>query len=307
MTVRLIPPALKKGDVIQVVAPAGRPQSIEPFRSGLAVLDQMGFVVRYPERLWPGSGFLADSDAARAEELNRAFADDRSAAIITVRGGYGSLRMLGGIDLDLVRAHPKLLVGFSDITVIHNHLLASLGLVGLHGPVLTTLAASTPNAIERLYHCLTGSWLTPIALPGLEILRGGAIVEGILAGGNLTSLTSLLGTRYDFSWQGLVVVLEDVNEPPYRLDRMLTQLAIAGRFDEAAAILLGDFNPGDSQRDGAGPLDQEWLWQRVLDLTASSGIPVWAGLPSGHRPDNLTLPIGARVVVNSGRGSLAFS
>jgi len=125
MKARIIPPALKRGDVIQVVAPAGRPQSIEPFRSGLAVLDQMGFIVRYPERLWPGSGFLADSDAARAEELNRAFADDRSAAIFAVRGGYGSLRMLGGIDLDLVRAHPKLLVGFSDITLIHNHLLAS--------------------------------------------------------------------------------------------------------------------------------------------------------------------------------------
>ncbi|MGW8158161.1 MAG: S66 peptidase family protein [Desulfoprunum sp.] len=307
MKARIIPPALKRGDVIQVVAPAGRPQSIEPFRSGLAVLDQMGFIVRYPERLWPGSGFLADSDAARAEELNRAFADDRSAAIFAVRGGYGSLRMLGGIDLDLVRAHPKLLVGFSDITLIHNHLLASLGLIGLHGPVLTTLAASPPNAIERLYHCLTGAWRNTFTFPSLEILRGGANVEGILAGGNLTSLTSLLGTRFDFSWQGLVVVLEDVNEPLYRLDRMLTQLAIAGKFDEAAAILLGDFSPGDTRHSETGPVDQEWLWQRVLDLTASSGIPVWAGLPSGHRPENLTLPIGARVVVNSSRRCLAFS
>jgi len=86
-------------------------------------------------------------------------------------------------------------------------------------------------------------------------------------------------------------VLEDVNEPLYRLDRMLTQLAIAGKFDEAAAILLGDFSPGDTRHSETGPVDQEWLWQRVLDLTASSGIPVWAGLPSGHRPENLTLPI----------------
>lgn len=306
MKARLIPPALKRGDVIQVVAPAGRPAAIEPFRSGLAVLDRMGFIVRYPERLWPGSGFLADSDVARADELNRAFADDRSAAIITARGGYGSLRILDGIDLDLVRAHPKIIVGFSDITVIHNHLLASLGLVGLHGPVLTSLAASTPNAVERLYHCLTGAWRNTFTPPGIEILRGGGNVEGVLAGGNLTSLTSLLGTPYDFSWQGLVVVLEDVNEPLYRLDRMLTQLAIAGKLNEAAAILLGDFSRTDAGRDDCGPVDQEWLWQRVLDLTAASGIPVWAGLPSGHRPENLTLPIGAEVVVNSSRGSLFF-
>lgn len=307
MRPRIIPPALKKGDAIQVVAPAGRPRAIEPVRAGLAVLEQMGFVVRCPERLWPGSGFLADSDAARAEELNRAFADDRVAAIIAVRGGYGSLRMLGGIDLDLVRARPKTLVGFSDITLLHNHLLASLGLVGLHGPVLTSLATSAPDAIARLYHCLTGSWRNTLALPGLEILRGGARVEGTLAGGNLTSLTTLLGTGYDFSWQGLVVVLEDVNEPPYRLDRMLTQLALAGKFDQAAAILLGDFSPGAAPAGESVPADQEWLWQRVLDLTASSRIPVWAGLPSGHRPDNLTLPIGARVVVNNSRGSLELS
>ncbi|MBB5346499.1 LD-carboxypeptidase [Desulfoprunum benzoelyticum] len=306
MRARIIPPALHKGDVIQVVAPAGRPSAVEPFRSGLAVLEQMGFVVRYPERLWPGSGFLADSDTARAEELNRAFADDRSAAIMTVRGGYGSLRILGGIDLDLVRAHPKIIVGFSDITVIHNHLLASLGLVGLHGPVLTSLAASTPDSVMRLYRCLTGSWRNAFALPGIEILRGGAKVEGILAGGNLTSLASLLGTPYDFSWQGLVVVLEDVNEPPYRLDRMLTQLAIAGKFNQAAAILLGDFSLADARLYDTGPVDQEWLWQRVLDLTAASGIPVWAGLPAGHGPENLTLPIGADVVVNSNRRSLFF-
>lgn len=303
---RIIPPPLQQGDTIQIIAPGGQLNSLDRFRDGLDVLAQMGFVVHYPERLWPGHGFLAASDGERAGELNRAFADEKSAAILALRGGYGCLRMLAGIDLDLVRERPKMVVGFSDITVLENHLLAATGLLSLHGPVLNTLADSTPSAIERLYHCLTGSWRNTVSFPGIEILRGGPPVDGTLAGGNLASLVTLLGTSYDFSWNERVIVLEDVNEPVYRLDRMLTQLAFAGKFSEAKAILLGDFFSGskDGSRDVAS---LEWVWQRVLDLTDSSRIPVWAGLPIGHRADNMALPIGARVVVNSSRGSLAFS
>lgn len=303
---RIIPPPLQQGDTIQIIAPGGQLNSLDRFRDGLAVLAQMGFVVRYPERLWPGHGFLAASDGERAEELNRAFADEESAAILALRGGYGCLRMLSGIDLDLVRNRPKMVVGFSDITVLQNHLLAATGLLSLHGPVLNTLGGSTLSAIERLYHSLTGSWRNTVSFSGIEILRGGPPVDGTLAGGNLTSLVTLLGTSYDFSWTDRVIILEDVNEPLYRLDRMLTQLALAGKFGEAKAILLGSFSTGskDGRTDSAS---LEWIWQRALDLTDSSRIPVWAGLPFGHQAENMALPIGARVTVNSSRASLAFS
>ena len=302
---RIIPPPLKPGDTIQIIAPGGQLNSLDRFRDGLAVLARMGFVARYPDRLWPGHGFLAASDAERADELNRAFADGESAAILALRGGYGCLRMLNGIDLDLIRKRPKMLVGFSDITVLQNHLLAATGLVSLHGPVLNTLANSTTPAIERLYHCLTGAWRNTVSFPGTEVLRGGPAVDGKLAGGNLSSLSTLLGTPYDFSWKGCVIVLEDVNEPLYRLDRMLTQFALAGKFSEASAILLGDFSTGS--KDGRSDIaSQEWVWQRVLDLSESSRIPVWAGLPIGHQADNLALPLGAGVTVTSSRASLSF-
>jgi muramoyltetrapeptide carboxypeptidase len=301
---RIIPPPLQKGDPIQIIAPGGQLNSLDRFRDGLEVLTQMGFVVRYPERLWPGHGFLAASDGERADELNRAFADEETRAIMALRGGYGCLRMLNGIDLDLIRRRPKMVVGFSDITVLQNYLLATTGLLSLHGPVLNTLTSSTPPAIERLYHCLTGSWRNTVSLSGIEILRGGPPVDGTLAGGNLTSLATLLGTSYDFSWKNRVIVLEDVNEPLYRLDRMLTQLNLAGKFNEAKAILLGDFSTGG--KDDSSSAACEWIWQRVLDLTDSSRIPVWVGLPFGHRADNMALPIGARVTVNNSRASLAF-
>ena len=304
---RIVPPPLKKGDTVRIVAPGGRLKSIEPFRDGIAVLEQLGFAVRYPERLWPGHDLFSDSDSARAEELNQAFADDSCAGIMTLRGGYGCLRMLHGVDLGLVRSRPKLLIGFSDITVLLNHLLAQAGLLSLHGPVLTTLAGLTPPAIERFHQCLTGAWQNTVSFPGIEILRGGAAVSGPLAGGNLASLVTMLGTPYDFSWKERVVFLEDTNEPLYRLDRLLTQLALAGKFNEAAAILLGDFFTASGREASGDAAALEWLWQRVLDLTEANRIPVWGGLPIGHLPGNMTMPIGAEARVNSSRGSLAFS
>jgi muramoyltetrapeptide carboxypeptidase len=304
---RTIPPPLKKGDTIRIIAPGGRLKSLEPFRNGIAVLEQLGFTVRYPDQLWPGKDLFADSDSERAEELNRACADDTCAGIMTLRGGYGCLRMLQSIDLDLVRSRPKMLIGFSDITVLQNHLLAQTGLLSLHGPVLTTLPESTHQAIDRLYHCLTGSWRNTVSFPGIEILRGGATVSGLLTGGNLTSLVTMLGTPYDFSWQGRVVFLEDTGEPLYRLDRMLTQLALAGKFHEAAAILLGDFFSSSDRKERHDTTSLEWLWQRVLDLTDASRAPVWGNLPVGHVADNMTLPLGAEAAVNSSRGCIAFS
>jgi muramoyltetrapeptide carboxypeptidase len=303
---RIIPPPLRKGDCIQVIAPAGQLASIEPFRDGLSVLEQMGFVLQFPENLWPGQGYLADTDRRRAEEFNQAFMDEKVKAVFALRGGYGCLRMLAGIDLDLVRQRPKLLVGFSDITLLHNHLLAATGLISLHGPVLTTLSTSTPATLDRLYRCLGESWQGTSRFPRIEILRGGPEVRGTLVGGNLSSLVTLLGTSFDFSWQDHIVFLEDTNEPIYRLDRMLTQLALAGKFTGLAGILLGDFSLSDPQGDAETLRRKEWLWERVLDLTASSSVPVWAELPAGHCRENLTLPIGASTAMNSSRATLSF-
>ncbi len=307
MKARIIPPPLKKGDCISVIAPAGQLASIEHFREGLTILQDFGFILKFPAGLWPGHGFLADDDVRRADEFNRALIDEDSQAILALRGGYGCLRMLDKITVELVRERPKMLVGFSDITILQNYLFHVAGLLSLHGPVLTTLHTSTPAALERFFHCLNGAWQGALTYPRVEILRGKRNAEGPLIGGNLTSLTSLLGTPFDFSWEGCIVLLEDTNEPAYRLDRMLTQLFHAGKLDQVTGILLGDFSLSDQSHEVEKLRYTEYIWARVLDLTTRTQIPVWAGLPSGHCAENLTLPIGAAAVMHNGSAALHFS
>ncbi len=308
MKPRIVPRPLKRGDCISIIAPAGRLASIEDFRKGLSILQDMGFQAKFPPGLWPGHGFLADDDFRRADEFNRAMADDESQALLALRGGYGCLRMLDRMDMELVRERPKMLIGFSDITILQNSLFHAVGLIGLHGPVLSTLHTSSPEAIERLFHCLTGDWQGTVVCPGVEILRGQKNAEGPLIGGNLTSLVSLLGTPFDFSWEGNIVLLEETNEPTYRLDRMLTQLFHAGKFEGAAGILLGDFSCIADQADALKKLRyNEYIWNRVLDLTARNPIPVWAGISSGHCTENLTLPIGAVTRMDTASATLHFS
>ncbi len=308
MKPRIVPGPLKRGDCISIIAPAGRLASIEDFRKGLSILRDSGFHVKFPPELWPGNGFLADDDIRRAEEFNRAMADDESQALLALRGGYGCLRMLDRISLETVRARPKMLIGFSDITILQNYLFHTTGLLSLHGPVLSTFHACTPAAIERFFHCLTGSWQGPVSCPGVEILRGRNDAKGPLIGGNLASLTSLLGTPFDFSWEGGIVLLEETNEPAYRLDRMLTQLFHAGKFEGVAGILLGDFSCIADQADALKKLRySEYIWDRVLAVTARHQIPVWAGIPSGHCAQNLTLPIGAATRMDKASATLHFS
>jgi len=307
MKTRIVPPPLKKGDCLSIIAPAGQLASIEHFREGLAILQDFGFNVKFPAGLWPGHGFLADNDAQRADEFNQALIDEDSQAILALRGGYGCLRMLDKITVDLVRERPKMLVGFSDITILQNYLFHVAGLLSLHGPVLTTLHTCTPAALERFFHCLNGDWRGALTCPRVEILRGKRNAEGPLIGGNLTSLTSLLGTPFDFSWEGCIVLLEDTNEPAYRLDRLLTQLFHAGKFDQAAGILLGDFSLSGQSHEVEKLRYTEYIWDRILDLTARNQIPVWAGIPSGHCAENLTLPIGAATVMHNGSAALHFS
>lgn len=303
---KITPPQLQRGDTIAIIAPAGQIYDRQRFERGVAILAEMGFEPRFPREMWPGTGYLADSDRNRAREFHEMLADSEVKAVIAARGGYGSLRTLEHLDLKLFRQNPKFFVGFSDITLLLNHVLQQAGILSFHGPVVTSLCDASTEALDRFYSCLTGNWRRSIAPRKLEILRGESQAEGCLVGGNLSSLMTFLGTPYDFDWQNCIVLLEDVNEPLYRIDRMLTQLALAGKLRQAAGIILGDFTLNDQDL-----LEKmrytEYVWNRVLELTNDSSIPVWGNFPSGHCSENLTLPIGARAVMNSGRGELSFS
>lgn len=307
MTISIIaPPPLKHGDTIGIIAPGGQITDRERFDQGLRILADMGFQTRFPREMWPGTGYLADTDRNRVNELHKVFADSDIQGVMAARGGYGCLRLLEQADFNTIRKNPKLLVGFSDICLLLNQTVQQAGVLSFHGPVVTSLCDCTRNALERLYSCLTGNWRRAIAPRNLEILRSAEQARGRLIGGNLNTLMTTMGTIFDFSWRNCILVLEDVNEPVYKLDRMLTQLGLSGKLSEPAGIILGDFTLSSNQQMLEKIRYTEYIWERVLGLTATAGIPVWGNFPTGHCPENLTLPFGATAVMDCDSGELQF-
>lgn len=290
-----MPPRLRRGDTIGLWCPAGPVRDAERLRAGIRLIEDLGFAVKLRGPHMPGDGYLADSDERRTEHLHGLWSDEEVKALLAIRGGYGCLRMIGMLDWELFRRQPKFLVGFSDVTVLLNTLVNRAGLVAIHGPMATTLARSGEQGLVSLFAMLTGGFEKRVRAKGLEVLRGGT-GQGRLVGGNLTTLAHMLATPWESSWDGCIVVLEDTGEPLYRLDRMLTHLALAGRLDRLAGLVLGDFDAGDDQL--ASLRLQESVWSRVLEL-APPGYPIWARFPVGHRERNLALPFGMEAVMES--------
>jgi muramoyltetrapeptide carboxypeptidase len=292
----LLPVRLERGDTIAIVAPAGPVLKEEEFISGLNLLREAGFEVKFSRGIMRKDGYLAGSDHARAEELHQLWADPEVKALLAARGGYGSLRLLPLLDMNLIRRHPKIFIGFSDITVLHSGIHKETGLVTFHGPMLTTLAKNDRASLAAFFETLAGHHSESFKTVGLEILKGGN-GRGNLVGGNLASLVHLVGTPYELAWQGTVLFLEDVCEAPYRLDRMLTHLQVAGRLHGLAGLILGSF-------EGCGA--PEVIWNRVLELVTNEPYPVWANFPAGHGRQNLILPLGQDVEMDSQTGRLRF-
>jgi muramoyltetrapeptide carboxypeptidase len=275
---------------------------VRRLQAGIKLITDMGFAVKVRGPAEPRDGYLADSDARRADHLHALWSDEEVKAVLAIRGGFGCLRLLDRLDWDLFRRNPKFLAGFSDVTVLLNSLQQQAGLVSLHGPVATSLAGSDEQSIAAFFSLLTGDFSEPIKPKGMEILRSEGTGRGRLIGGNLTSLVHLLGTPWDRSWEGCILLLEDTNESMYRLDRMLTQLSLGGRLERLGGLLLGAFDPGGEDRQASIRLQEE-VWARVMELVGP-GYPVWANFPIGHRERNLALPIGMEAVMESGTGIL---
>lgn len=291
----ILPPSLKPGDTIGVIAPAGQLRDRELFFQGVKVLQQLGFQVKFPRDLWPGTDYLSDDDRNRAEEFNRLWADSEVKALICMRGGYGSLRMLPFIDIDQIKKSPKLLIGFSDITILQNYIYEKTGISSLHGPVVTSLSSSDTMTIQLLGQSLTGDFAAMLQEKQIELLHGTNGGEGILLGGNLASLVTLLGTPYDINFNKRFLLLEDVGEPIYRIDRMLTQLFYAGKLDHVSGILLGDFSINDNDSSSEKIRQHEMVWKRVIELVGQRDIPVLANISSGHTDHNMPILLGSHL------------
>ncbi len=302
---KTVPPPLAVGDTISIVAPAGNIPDRQRYLNGCSLLREMGFQILEQHKEWPGTSFLADDDESRAKEFMSAWCHPDVKAVFALRGGYGSLRIAAQLDLDVISKHPKFLIGFSDITILLNHIACHANMLCLHGPVVSSLAACERSSIERLYHCMIGGWNLQLT-EKIEIIRPAPAVSGTLVGGNLSSLVTLLGTGLDLDYQDSILLLEDVNEPLYRLDRLLTQFYLAGKFAGVKGIILGDFCSSDDLDRNEQQRTEEFVWKRVSELAGDQAVPIWGKFPIGHNRHNITLPIGARCTMDSSRAALSF-
>lgn len=301
------PPPLRPGDVIRFVAPAG-PADPDGVRRARELMEAKGFKVVVPESIGRRRGYLAGSDDERVAELNEALRDPNARGVFAVRGGYGLTRILDRVDYQAIREHPKIVVGYSDLTALHLAIGVKCRLVTFHGPMpLSNLKDESGDgayAAHLFWNLLrTGRYAedrtigltvpapSPAETPG-ALTRGRT--TGRLTGGNLSLIAATVGTPYQIETKGRIVFLEDTKEAAYRLDRMLSQLRLAGLLDEPAGVVLGSF-------DGTDP---DELGEVLRDYFAGRPYPVMTGFPVGHIPHNAVLPYGVPAEIDSAAGTL---
>jgi muramoyltetrapeptide carboxypeptidase len=304
------PPALKPGDTIAFVAPAG-PAELPPLRQYAARLEADGYRVFIPEGIAHRKrGYLGGTDEERAAELNTMIRDPRVRAIFPVRGGYGLTRILDRIDYAALRKDPKIITGYSDLTALHLAVAREARVVTFHSPMPmhSLWQADKPEfafAAESFRRAVfadrykKGESGYPIAVPGdaRPVKWVGGTARGRLVGGNLTLICATLGTPYALQPQGAILLIEDVNEAPYRIDRSLSQLRLARILDGVAGVVIGSF----SSRDPADANE----YDRVLrEYFGRLRVPVITRFPVGHTPLNATLPHGGLVELDADRGVL---
>lgn len=297
---------LADGDLIGLVAPSS-PSTGEAVEGAVRAVEKMGFSVRLGRSCHAALGYMAGPEELRAADLNAFFADDAVKAIFCLRGGDGAIRLPPLIDMAVVAAHPKIFLGYSDITILHLIFTQKGGFCTFHGPmVVTDFLRKTFAGYEEdcLLKALCDSRplgeIVPFeGAPAMEGLVGGC-AEGELTGGNLALVCSLLGTPWEIDTRGKVLLLEDTDEPVYRIDRMLSQLRLAGKLEDAAAVVLGQFT-NITAKDPKRTFRLEEIFEAVV---APVGKPTVLNAPFGHGTKKATLPLGARAAVDGSRGTV---
>ena len=310
---KIKPKRLNKGDTVGLIAPAGY-ISDESLKESIENIEALGLKPYYTERIKSKYGYLAGSDQNRAEDLNHMFTNDKVDGIFCVRGGYGVARMIREINYDAIKANPKVLVGYSDITALHYAIYSKTGLVTFHGPVAT----STFNefSVDNLVKTIMNPEKETIFTPADDSDRGSDFdlytiregkAKGELIGGNLSIVVTFLGTPYDVDYRGKILYLEEIDEKPYRVDRMLTQLYQAGKLEEVAGVALGIFRKCDT-KVGSAKGEQslslkEVLYGKLYDL----GVPVIYGLSFGHVENKYTIPFGINAELDVQKQTLTLT
>jgi muramoyltetrapeptide carboxypeptidase len=304
----LLPRALKAGDTVGLITPSTYTSDPDELAFAKRFCEFFGLKWKMGKHVGQRYGYLAGTAEQRVEDLNAMFADHEVAGIFCIRGGYGSAQMLPLLDYDSIRRNPKVFLGYSDITALHTAIGRKTGLVTFHGPV--SLSHLTEWSQEHLRKAIfeakpLGSVTNP---PEPNPLRAGHTMRtvkggrarGVLTGGNLTLLTTTMGTPYEVDTAGKILLMEDIGEDIYRIDRMFTQMKLAGKLKAAAGIVVGECK--DCPPPGH---DSAYSLGEVIDyLLGDLGIPVLYGLSFGHTIDQVTLPLGVTASLDADKQTL---
>lgn len=308
------PKALRKGDTVGFVTPSTYVSSPDEIATALRTAAYFGLKVKMGANVKKRAGYLGGTIAERAADVNAMFADPEVKAIFAIRGGYGSAQILPALDYQAIAKNPKIFQGYSDITAMHLAIHQKTGLVTFHGPVM--LSGFTAYTIDHFRRALFETKpLGPVSNPAesntlrpnhtLRTVRGGK-ARGPIVAGNLTLISTTMGTPYEIDTRGKIVCIEDVGEEPYSMDRMLTQLRLAGKLDAAAGIVFGEcarctpreYKPGFDSNFSLGEI--------VDDILGGLQVPVLTGLTFGHTADQLTLPLGCMAELDADKGTLTI-
>lgn len=298
-----IPKPLFPGAKVALVAPAG-PVSPEKFGPAVRAVEELGLAPVVYESCRRAHGYFAGGDALRADDINRAFASPEIDGVLCIRGGYGVQRLMDRIDFDRIARHPKFFSGYSDITALHIVLNQQCGFVTYHTPMPSTELCNHPDAFtlcslrKALFGEPAGVLHNPAELP-IETLVSGC-ARGTLTGGNLSLVSSSLGTPYEIDTRGKILFLEDVDEAPYRIDGMLNHLKAAGKFRDCAGIVLGYWTDCTAEK----PEQSLTLRQIFEELIVPEGKPAIMNLACGHSLPSLSLPLGMEAELDADRARL---
>jgi muramoyltetrapeptide carboxypeptidase len=283
---------LNFGDTIGIIAPAS-PEDPSVIQKQIAALEKLHFKVKIGRHLYDRYGYLAGRDADRADDLMDMFMDDSVKAIMCCRGGYGAMRILPYIDFTAIRKNHKIFIGYSDITTLLNNMALHCDLITFHGPMLTTNLQDECTMKSLLGTLMKGTKPYQIDNPPSTPFKflGSNSAEGMLVGGNLSLICSTIGTPYEIDMKDKILFIEEVGEVPYRVDRLLSQLALSGKLHSCKGFILGQFTDCSAEKADKSLSLEQVIEDRLLCLNK----PTILNLMSGHDYPKLTLPIGARV------------
>lgn len=295
MNTTIVAPAVKPGDCLAVITPA-TPFDRELFDAGIRWLEAQGFRVKLDSDVYVQTRYTSGTAEQRAGIITRALADPEVKALVAARGGYGSVHVLPHLDLGGFAANPKRIVGCSDLTSLLNFVWQETRVVTYHGPMVAGALGRGPDEeTARDFMAVLAGEPSPSWSRALEVLVPGD-AEGVLLGGCLSLLAPSIGTPYEFDATDSILFIEDIREQPYKVDRMLTQLLLAGKFDGVRGVVFGQMEGCDA------PASAGYRLQDVVqELLRPLGIPVYYGYPSGHSEPNLTLPLGAQARMAGGK------